>query len=172
MVTQNVHLSTSWQHKCVLLLAVQVCWIPPCVRPHLLRRSEMISSLLSFRRSISAAADLIDQSAIRGRCAPTSALKTLGNRTIKRLYRALRWRLFPFSTHRCHLGRRQPNKTRWAWWRWFNFDGFREGILAQLWYINRCRRDCVVLVMCRKTKASLTNTNVNTPRRGRKEGPS
>lgn len=66
---------------------------------------------------------------------------------------------------------KQPNKTRSAWWRWFNIEGLREGILARLWYINRCRRDCVVLVRCGENKR-VFHKHQRKHTTTRKEGPS
>lgn len=52
-----------------------------------------------------------------------------------------------FSTHRCHLGRGQPEETHCSWWRWHKFKWFsRKGDLIQVAYFVKFRQDCVVSV--------------------------
>lgn len=151
----RTHARSRWPYRCVG---------SPCVRPRSLRRCKTIWSLLSLRGSI--AADPTDGSAVRRCRVATSAPKTAGVRAAERLHRPPRWHLFPFSTRRCHLGRGSPTQRAQP-------DG--DGSISR--FTGRAFGKAAVYQQMptgscsgRKISASSTNMNVNTPRRGRKEG--
>lgn len=139
-------------------------------------------SLLSYRRWILSAADLIYKSTIHSWCVVTDAEKTANctkKRASGRLTRVT-CVIFAFifsSTHCCHVGRGQPVETHRGWWRWYKFRCFnRKGIFwlgldipsnfdRIVWF--RFRNE--IVAMLPKGNTSLININVNTLRRGKKE---
>lgn len=138
-------------------------------------------SLLSYRRWTLSAADLIYKAPFTpGVSSPTQKKQKIAQKRASGRLTRVTCLIFAFilsSTHCCHVGRGQPVETHRGWWRWYKFRCFNRKEIFSLrldipsnfdkiiwfWFRND------IVAMLPKGNTSLTNINVNTLRRGKKE---